>query len=211
MALEKALIQPLDEKGMPKGVPVKVLFNPNEYSIEKSNQFQGTAVPGLSAPVTQFLNGNGKILTMDLFFDSYEKNEDVRNYTDRITSLLEIDGSLHTPPICKFIWGRRDFKAVLEKVSHRFTMFLDSGIPVRATLSVTFREYKTISEQLHLSPRESVDKTKQRIFQQGDQLWLVADREYGDPSKWRPIAESNNINNPRIIEAGKKIIVPPLE
>ncbi len=211
MALEKALVQPLDEKGNHKGEPVKVLFNPTEYSIEKSNQFQSTAIPGLQVPVTSFVSGNAATLNMDLFFDSYEKGTDVRNYSGKLTAMLDIDRGLHAPPVCKFIWGKLEFKAVLERVNQRFTMFLDSGIPVRATLSVTFREYKTITEQLQSPPRQSADRTKHRVVKQGDSLWLLADREYGDPGLWRMIAEANNINNPRLLEAGREIIIPPLE
>lgn len=211
MALEKAVIQPLDGNGRAAGEPIKVLFNPNEYSIEESNQFQSTAVPGLSAPILQFVNGNGQTLTMELFFDSYEKREDVRNYTGSITALLNIDRKLHAPRTCKFIWGKLEFKAVLERVTQRFTMFLDSGIPVRATLNVTFKEYKTITEQFVRPEKESADKTKLRVIQQSDQLWMIADREYGDQASWRVIAEANQIDNPRILEAGQNIMLPPLE
>jgi hypothetical protein len=211
MALEKALVQALDEKGNPKSEPVKVLFNPAEYSIEKSNQFSNTAVPGLQAPVTTFVSGNAQTLTMDLFFDSYEKGEDVRKYTGKITSLLDIDRGIHAPPVCKFMWGKLEFKAVLERVTQRFTMFMETGIPVRATLNVTFKEYKTISEQLQSPPRQSADRTKRSIIRQGDSLWLIADREYGDPGLWRVIAEANNIDQPAKLETGKEIIVPSLE
>jgi len=209
--LEKALVQALDEKGNPKGEPVKVLFNPAEYSIEKSNQFSNTALPGLQAPVTSFISGNAQTLTMDLFFDSYEKGEDVRKYTGKITSLLDIDRGIHAPPVCKFMWGKLEFKAVLERVTQRFTMFMETGIPVRATLNAAFKEYKTISEQLQSPPRQSADRTKRRIIRQGDSLWLIADREYGDPGLWRVIAEANNIDQPAKLETGKEIIVPPLE
>ena len=209
MALEKAFIQPLDEKGVPMGEQINVLFNPNEYSIEKSNQFQNSAIPGLAVPITQFVSGNGETLTMELFFDTYAIQQDVREYTGRVTSLMNIDSRLHAPPTCMFKWGDMSFKAVLERVSQKFTMFLESGIPVRATLNVTFKEYKTISEQLH-GPNSS-EKTRQRIIQQGEQLWHVALREYGDPAKWRLIASFNGIDNPRKIEAGISITVPPLE
>ncbi|MDD4767594.1 MAG: LysM peptidoglycan-binding domain-containing protein [Desulfotomaculaceae bacterium] len=211
MALEKALVQPLDEKGHHQGEPVKVLFNPAEYSIEKSNQFQSTAIPGLQAPVTSFVSGNAATLSMDLFFDTYEQGTDVRNYSGRLTAMLDIDRGLHAPPVCKFIWGKLEFKGVLERVSQRFTMFLDSGIPVRATLSVTFKEYKTITEQLQSPPRQSADRTKHRVVKQGDSLWLLADREYGDPGLWRIIARANNIDNPRLLQAGREILIPPLE
>lgn len=211
MALEKALIQPLDNNGGNNGEAVQVLFNPNEYSIEKSNQFQSAAIPGLSTPVSQFISGNAGTLTVDLFFDTYEKTEDVRNYTGKITALLDINSELHAPPVCKFVWGKLEFKAVIERISQKFTMFLDSGIPVRSTLNVTFKEYKTIEEQMKETPRNSSDRTKQRVVKQGDTLWQIAAREYGDPALWRHIAKANRIHNPGRLEMGTEIIIPPLD
>ena len=206
MAFEKAFIMPIN--GKLSGKSIEVLFNPNEYSLEKSNQFQRTAVPGIQTPATQFVSGNTRTLTMDLFFDSYEKGEDVRNYTSPITSLLDIDSHLHAPPICKFCWGSLNFKATLEQVSQKFTLFLESGIPVRATLSVTFKEYKTLREQLKKVKKESRDRTKTITVKQGDSLCLIANQEYEDSRLWRPIADANNIDNPHTLVVGQELIVP---
>lgn len=211
MALNKAFIQPLDEKDDNKGSPIEVMFNPAEYSIDKSNQFQSTPILGLSTPLTQFVSGNAETLTMDLFFDTYEKRESVAAYTDKLMSLIAIEEHLHAPPRCRFIWGRFNFKATVEKIIRKFTMFLEDGTPVRATLSITFKEYKTFSDQIGNPPRSSADRTKRRIFTEGDSLWLMAYREYGDPRKWRRIAEANNIDNPRIVETGRELKLPPFD
>lgn len=208
MALEKAFIQPV--KGSRSGETIQVLFNPTEYSLETSNQFQRNAVPGTSTPATQFVSGNTQTLTMDLFFDSYEKGEDVRNYTRKLTSLMDIDASLHAPPICRFSWASLNFKATLEQISQKFTLFLESGVPVRATLSVTFKEYRTLSEQLQGVRKESRDRTKRVTVKQQDSLWQIANREYEEAGLWRPIASANKIDNPRLITIGKELIVPIL-
>lgn len=211
MALVKAKIQAMDEKGQAIGDAVPVLFNPGDYSIEKSNQFASTMIPGLSNPLLHFISGNTQTLTMDLFFDTYEEGTDVRKYTGQITSLLDINSELHAPPICQFVWGSLLFKAVLERASQKFTMFLESGIPVRAALSVTFKEYKDIKEQFQQIPRHSSDRTKKRQIKQGDSLWQIAARQYGDPGLWRPIARANGISNPLKLEVGREISIPPLE
>jgi nucleoid-associated protein YgaU len=57
---------------------------------------------------------------------------------------------------------------------------------------------------------ESSDRTKRRVIIQGDSLWLISSQEYGDPAQWRSIAQANGIENPRNLEAGKEIIIPPL-
>jgi hypothetical protein len=209
MVLIKAYIQPLDAKDKDRGDKIVVLFNPGEYTLDKSNQFQSTAILGLTTPLTQFVSGNAETLTMDLFFDTFELGFDVRIFTSRLFKLLEIDPELHAPPRCKFIWGSFQFKATVEKITRRFTMFREDGTPVRATLNVTFKEYKTIAEQLSGTPRHSADRTKVRVLTGGDNIWLLAEREYGDWREWRRIAEANQIDNPLSIEAGRSLIVPP--
>lgn len=222
--LKIAYIRPIN--GRFKDQRIEVLFNPAEYSIEKGNTFQSTSLPGLATPVTQFVTGNADTLTMELYFDTYAKSsrhgsvtqrEDVRNYTRKIASLLDIDPELHAPPICEFTWGPPlgtpegiQFTGIIEKVSQKFTFFLDDGTPVRATLSVTFKEYKTIQQQLAEIGRQSADRTKLVEFKEGDALWLYASAEYGDPGQWRVIADNNRIENPRIIEPGKVLELPPL-
>jgi hypothetical protein len=222
--LKRAYIQPVN--GRLAGTRIDVLFNPAEYSIEKGNTYQSTSLPGLSTPVTQFVTGNADTLSMELYFDTYSASsrhgevtlrEDVRNYTSKIANLMEIDSTLHAPPICEFIWGspigtpeRLQFRGILEKVSQKFTYFLDDGTPVRATLSVSFKEYKTVEQQLAEMKYQSADRTKLREFKDGDAVWLYAANEYGDPEKWRVIADHNQLENPRIVAPGTKLELPPL-
>jgi nucleoid-associated protein YgaU len=210
MGLEKALIQPLDSKGNNHGEKFAVLFNPAEYTIETSNKFSSVEIPGLTTPLAQFAAGSARTLSMELFFDSYEKGEDVRTHTNKIMSLLEIDSELHAPPLCKFIWGKLEFKAFIERATQKFIMFLGSGVPVRAKLTVTFKEYRSMTEQMQSPPRHSSDRTKRRVVKAGDSLWQIAYKEYGDAAQWRAIASANNIENPRVLDPGTEIVIPPL-
>lgn len=206
--LKKAFIQTTEDEG--KVIEIPVLFNPTEYSLEKSNEFSTINIPGLESPLLQFSRGNMETLTMDLFFDTYAENTDVRTHTDKITDLLKINPAIHAPPILTFIWGSLNFTCVLSRVSKKFTMFRSDGIPVRSTLNVTFNEYKT-----GLNEREkklqSPDKTKTYIVKQGDSIWAISAREYGDPAQWRPIANKNGIMNPKSLEIGLEITIPPLD
>jgi hypothetical protein len=209
--LKRAVIQVLDGKGNKKGDDIDVLFNPTEYSLEKSNEFSNINIPGLGSPLLQFVRGGLETLSMDLFFDTYEKEDkNVKNATDKITNLLKIDEDLHAPPILKFIWGKLNFTAVLTRVTRKFTMFLHDGTPVRATLTVSFSEYTTKFKQKQ-TVTSSSDRTKHYVLKQGDSLWLLADKEYGNPGLWRPIAEANHIIKPQKLEPGTEIVIPPLE
>lgn len=190
---------------------VDVLFNPSEYVVTSANKFSWRRVPGLQSPIAQFVSGEATTLTMDLFFDTYGTNVDVRTHTSKITDLLDVDRELHVPPTCRFVWGSLDFKGIVEKVTQRFTMFMESGEPVRATLNVTFKSVQSPVEQYRKVPRESADRTKQKTLKQDEQLWMLAAEEYDDPAHWREIAEANGIDNPRRLPVGRKLIIPRLE
>lgn len=218
--LKKATITVLD--GKEKDKVIAVLFNPTEYSFERTNSYKATTVPGLGSPLLQFVNGECDQLNMELFLDDYtdpegptsrEKKEQdpVAKRITEISNLLEIDRDLHAPAPVRFNWGPMQFTAVIEKLGRKVTMFHPDGTPARATLSVSFKEYRTLPTQLREPRRESADKSKRRVVIGREQLWLIATREYGDPAEWTRIAIANDLDDPREIEPGDWLLVPPLE
>src|SRR5215471_12812534 len=103
---------------------IEALFNPNQYSVNKANSIAEAVIPGLEAPILQYVHGNTRTLDMDLFFDTYEKGTSVRDETNKIYDLLNIVSDTHVPPICTIAWGGFEFKGVLDHVSAKFTLFL---------------------------------------------------------------------------------------
>jgi nucleoid-associated protein YgaU len=211
--LEKATIDVLD--GLRRGDRLTVLFNPAEYAIERGNAYKSTAIPGLSGPLLQFINGEADVLSMELFLDDYtDKPRDgksVKQRLDELASLLEIDRQLHAPPPVRFVWGKLTFKAIIEKLSRKITLFQSDGTPARATLNVSFKEYKTLPELVNDPRLESADKSKRRVIVGRDSLWAMAAREYDDAEQWRAIAERNDLDDPRDIAPGDWVMLPPLE
>lgn len=218
--LQKATITVLE--GADSGKVITVLFNPTEYSFERSNSYKATPVPGLSSPLLQFVNGESDHLSMDLFLDDYtdprgptslqqKESEPVTKRLTAISKLLEIDRDLHAPPPVRFNWGPMEFAAVIEKLGRKVTMFHPDGTPARATLSVSFKEYRTLRQQLETPRRESADKTKRRVVVGRESLWWIAANEYDNASEWPRIADANDLDDPREIEAGDWLTLPPIE
>src|SRR6476659_3941438 len=91
------------------GNQFEVQFNPEEYTLNKDNNFASQAIPGLSSPLLQFVNGNLRTLEMELFFDTYStpsaQKQDVRDLTGKVMKLMDIDPKLHAPPVLHFVWG----------------------------------------------------------------------------------------------------------
>ena len=218
--LKKATITVLD--GADKGKVIGVLFNPTEYSFERTNSYKATPVPGLGAPLLQFVNGESDQLSMELFLDDYtdpggptsllqKEKEPVTKRLRDLSKLLEIDRDLHAPPPVRFNWGPLEFAAVIEKLGRKVTMFHPDGTPARATLSVSFKEFRTLRQQLEDARRESADKTKRRVVVGRDALWMIAAREYDDPAEWVRIAHANDLDDPRDIAPGDWLELPPIE
>lgn len=218
--LKKATITVLD--GAAKGKVITVLFNPTQYSFDRANSYKAIPVPGLGAPLLQFVNGESDQLGMELFLDDYtdsqgptslllKESEPVVKRLNDLTKLLEIDRDLHAPPPVRFNWGPMEFEAIIEKLARKVTVFHPDGTPARATLTVSFKEYRTLRQQLEDPRRESADKTKRRVVVGREQLWAIAAREYDDATQWVRIARANDLDDPRDIQPGDWLQLPPIE
>lgn len=223
MAFTKALIEVLDKEAIDESRGLKkkfeVLFNPTEYTLSKGAQIAEINLPGIDSPLLQFVRGQNEKLTLDLFFDTTssgmdENAADVRDLTKGFYQLVKIQPKTHAPPRIKFLWGRGlSFNAIVESVQQKFTLFNPLGVPLRATLTVSFREYKTLEDQLKELNLQSADHTKRRMVRKGDTLNRIAAEEYGDPDLWRLIADQNEsiVPNPRKLTPGTVLEIPPTD
>lgn len=210
-ALEKAIISVRDPDPQKDTElkQLKALFNPEKYSLEKSAAWEEKG----KKKTLEFVGISRKSFSIELFYDTYEAGTDVRDYTNEIVQLMdptvEYKGK-KVPPVCVFSWGGFSFRGIVEKVTQNFTLFLSSGIPVRAALVVGFKQFNYPTEQARGNPPG--DPTKIRIVKDGETLNAIAAREYGDPSLWRVIADANKdrIANPRVLTAGTALVIPAL-
>jgi nucleoid-associated protein YgaU len=202
------------------GDPIRVEFNPEEYTLSKDINYAQTGVPGLSAPIVQFVSGNAQTLEMELLLDSYEPHmvggqeikagSDVRVLTRQLTGLMAIDPATHAPPVLVFAWASLTFECVLSRAVERYIMFRTDGTPVRARVQVTFSEFRNADLEAKEIKRETADYSKHYVVGQGESLSVIAWREYGDPALWRPIALRNGIDDPRRVPDGTRLLLPSL-
>jgi Contractile injection system tube protein/LysM domain len=200
-----------------------VLFNPTQLTIDDGSQWKEQPKPRFK-PELQYTGWQLKSISMELFFDTYEAGTDVREETGKFAELLipttNDRGQGKRPPKVKLIWGPAESRPasglttldwILEKLNQKFTMFLGDGTPVRATLNVTFKEFippKKV-EQENRTRRSFPEKTY--TVKAGDTLEGIAAGLWKDPLKWRIIAESNGIDNPRLLDVGVTLSIPAID
>lgn len=105
---------------------------------------------------------------------------------------------------------RSGFRCVLESVRQKFTLFSPDGIPLRATLTVSLREYKTLQNQLDELHLSSPDRTHVHVLEQGETLAAIANRYYESPVDWREVATKNGLDDARRVTPGVFLVVPAL-
>ncbi len=203
-------------------------YNPAEYTVTKGAQIAEIGIPGLDSPILQFVRGTNEQISLKLFFDTTDDGNDVREKSEKFYNLVKINSDLHAPPVCRLSWGspmgglvgksvgfegvqENKFRGIVTNITQRFTLFKRDGTPLRSEMDVTFKEYKTLEQQLRELKLNSPDHTKIRRVQQGDTLSSIAESEYDDPGQWREIAKENNISNPRAITPGQVLNIPPLD
>ena len=201
------------------GESIVAQFNPEHISFSKGNRLGSAKVVGAEHPVTTFLSGDTEELSFDLLFDtSMEKTllgqpvSVKQKYVLGFQKILDKNSDEHAVAVCEIVWGRTlDFTGMLRNMNVNYTMFSKEGIPLRVRLGLTFEKKISLQAQEEEVSEESSDRTKQRTLHTSDHLWTLAAREYEDPGKWRHIADVNGIDNPRILETGKDLIIPPLD
>jgi hypothetical protein len=216
---EWATIQNVDSSGSPE---IKCMFNPKEYTFSKSNSWTLGPVKGANLPKLEFSSGQPATLQMQLFFDTWGSGGaggdpiDVRTHTDPLWDLMLVDPKLKNkaklgrPPIVQFRWGKAwSFQAVITQITMRFTMFDRIGVPVRATLDVTFQQHNDPKGFGRQNPT-SGGREGGRLWRvtEGDTLAGIAWTEYGDPTLWRRIADANALTDVRRLRAGTLLEIP---
>lgn len=209
LGLVPARLEILSPKVADPIIPLR--FNPSEYQLQKSNNFAEIAIPGLESPPIQFVRGAAEKLSLELLADSSDTLEDVRDkYVNKLRDLMRLNAELHAPPIVAFSWDTQLFKGVLDSLTISYVLFTPDGVPLRAKLSVTLKEYRPAAVQFRESPTLSPDFDKSFVVRRGDTLSGIAGQVYRDPARWRDIARANGISDPRRVRPGDVLRLPRL-
>jgi hypothetical protein len=173
-----------------KRKPIVVMFNPTEYSITTNMSYADINVPGLRVPLVQFVRGEAKTLTAELFLDRTDTGQSLKDALDELRGFVTILKDLHAPPVCRFKWGDVDqFDGVVTGFTEKFVLFDEKGNVLRARVTLSMKSYQPAELQYKALDYKSPDRTKTRVVQAEERLDLIAAEEYGDPTLWTVTAK----------------------
>jgi hypothetical protein len=208
---------------------VPCLFNPQTYTITKANTYSVRPVPGESLPRPQFAGGAPRTLSVELLLDvtlSRPARPSVRPITDQLFKMMEVapqgaggGGAGGAPPTVTFRWGAVEtFKAVPTQLEVQYVLFKPDGEPARAWVRLELLQAAAADSRSSRSTPAAQNPTtradarqRSHVFCQGDTLQSIAYANYGDPTRWRVIAEANGVDDPLAIAPGRVLSVPGLD
>ena len=206
--------------GLPKQT-LKVMFNPESYSLSYKNVFtryQGMSSSGKSG---RYILSEPAQLSLKIIIDGTGVSEmgvvtllDKKDVYKEVQQLLQsttlMDGDIHEPRFLKIKWGNLDFDCRLDQVTVNYTLFDQSGKPLRAELDTSFRADMADSKRIRQEKKGSPDLTHKRIVKEHDTLPLLCESIYGTPDYYLKIAQANKLVNFRELTPGQELFFPPL-
>ena len=194
-------------------------FNPVDFTLSKENRWTRSSSTGADMSDLTFGGGKGVSMSINLFFDSTDTGDPVRNQYEPLRNMMLVSQTYKDsksgaaqPPWVLVQWGTYiGFAAVIEKLDEKFTLFKPDGTPVRAEVTLKLEQ---VADEKRLPAQNPTTLTEPRrtwVVQEGERLDLIAAIEYDDSAAWRFIADVNGILDPMRLVSGQVLKLPPLE
>jgi hypothetical protein len=204
---------------------IECAFNPTSYTISKTNVWNFKPTTGVDLPDGEFGGGLPRRTTLTLLLDVslLAPDQSVKDTTNKLLKMMETDGGGgggggSVPPFVTFRWGSVDLpKSVPVSLTIQHVLFHPNGEPIRALVDLELAQAEKASTASSGSTSQGQNPTtragEQRVHRvrDGDSLPSIAYAAYGDPTRWRRIAEANGIDDPLRLRRGEELTIPGLD
>lgn len=227
--LSKAVLIPLDAQNQDAAEEtwIKVQFNPASLKVTLSNTLKDSNSGSGQSKAAQFVDKSESTLAIELLFDTSVLDaenlteadgtqtllhQDVRQQTQKIaTEFMKPQDAESSQPKapkrCRFQWGSFSFIGMLSSYNETLDFFSPEGVPLRATLALTFKQD---NYQFDIIDLKDALRQQGRLAVDGEGVSaadanLAANR---DPKQWRDTALYNGMENPRFSD-NQGVVMPP--
>jgi len=195
-----------------------VRYNPTTIDHTFDLVYDEVQAVGSSASENKYRYTKPETISFDLIFDNtFVAEDDNTNYdVDKMIKdfkkvVVDFDGSIHRPNYVRLAWGKITFKGQLQSLSFSYSAFTADGYPLKATAKVTFMQVMNIKERLAEENKSSPDLTHIITLKEGDTLPGLCNKIYANPGYYLEVARINKLDGFRKLNAGDRIVMPPLE
>lgn len=200
------------------GKPIELLLEPEQIKFGNNIRYGKDKQMGTTGGDQKFQGYEPEILQLKLTIDctgvveGAQKGDKAYDKVKEIENLLYVynsDG--HSPSYVKIIFGELLFKGRLASITTDYTLFSWQGIPLRASLELSFKKDISSEEDRKRNSKQSPDMSRLITLKEGETLPYLCHKIYGDSLLVRQVARFNNLNSFRNIPAGTELLFPPLK
>jgi hypothetical protein len=204
------------------GESIECAFNPQSYSVSKTNVWNFKPTTGVDLPDGEFGGGLPRRTTLSLLLDVslLAPDQSVKDTANNLLKMMETGGGGGgggaAPPFVTFRWGSVDLpKSVPVSLTVQYILFHPNGEPIRATVDLELAQAEKASTASGSGTEQGQNPTTRAMrglrvhrVRDGDSLPSIAYDAYGDPTRWRTIAEANDVDNPLGLRRGSELTIP---
>jgi hypothetical protein len=186
-------------------------FNPQDYTISKTNLWTYKPNQGEDTPKPEFGGGMPMTYKLSLLLDASLQGPDKSIKDDANKLMAAMHGNHSAPQFIEFSWGSVTLpKAAPVSISIRYALFRPNGEPVRAFVDLELAQAEETSPpgKAQNPTTRAITGLRAHTVRDGDSLQSIAYHAYGDATRWRPIAEANGIDNPLRLRRGSELTIP---
>jgi hypothetical protein len=209
-------IIPLNDKGIPAGLPFLAMFNPDSFFIKEDVKWQQFCAAGNEGGPLIYSATRPRTFTIEFMLDGTGVNTGGVKIpvTAQVllfrTATTKIIGAIHSPPSLLLQYGTFICNCKLNSSTITYNMFDSFGLPIRAKISASFTEYTSSAFSAIVSMFSSPDLTHRVTVAQGDILPLMTYEVYDDQNYYLQVAKVNKLKNFRKLKAGTTLVFPPI-
>ncbi len=195
-------------------------FNPTTLVRARKGNWKSCTTIGRSVQKPTYLGGLGDDISLNLLLHAEDDRTgtQVEAYIKALFELLDASETATTlgqsrPPTVTLHWGKFVSPvSIVKSVSITTELFALDGTPLRATASLTLSQYEPLPGQA--TPKggnPTTTATQARRAHRvsgGDNVHLVAYEHLRDPSRWRDVADANDLDDPLAVRTGEVLVVP---
>lgn len=209
-------IIPVNESGLPNGVPFIAMFNPDQIAIDETLVWAESTTPGTEGSDPDYIKTHGRSFSIDIMLDGTGVNTNGAKIPVTAQVLLfrlattKINGIEHQPNFLLLQYGLLIINCVLRSSTITYTAFDMFGLPIRAKIHAVFAERVAHGLSNLLSMLSSPDLTHNVTVKPYDLLPYLTNNIYKDQKYYLQVAKVNKLKNFRKLEAGTELSFPPI-
>jgi hypothetical protein len=204
------------QSGPPVGPPFVAQFNPESFTINDEIEYDAEPPPhGDVAGEAKFRSVKPRSFSFDFLLDGTGASGpklEVLAMVELFRQTVGFSGRIHRPRFLVLHWGTFLATCVVESFSVNYKLFSPAGVPLRASVSASFREHQEETLKELVKNLSSPDVVHAHEVRRGEHLTLLVYRVYRDPRYYFQVASHplNNLDNLRHVEPGTTLFLPPV-